>query len=416
MFVITLPKSSYARLAMGVLVLFSLLDAWNFLSPRFMPSAGGFLKFSSFVRIFFEIGILGLLWKDRFKMSTQTFQLFCISLILIGTSTLGFLLFQLRFPFNIPLSNFGICLNKYLFVFVCFYFLKVVFSNTHAHAQKSIYQVYEFIVYGNCASALIGMVLNLWWMKTYIESDRWGYQGAFTLQVNEASLFSVISLFYGIVVLVNEKRKLPFLAAVISTLLLGSKAAWGLMLVVNFWLIWRFYPKAGRLFLIVFVLVALFLMDVIIEKISEVPAVAFFIELSKSGYPIEKIIFSSRNELIEQAWLNLEYWGPANYLLGGGGLVTWGIGLPKWQTLITELDVFDVPLFFGIAGTILYIKGYLLIVQGVSRKFRTAFLVSFFLLACLSGHVFNSSINSLYLVLFLLKSQENTDNATLSST
>lgn len=405
MFVITLPKNFYARLAMGVLVLFALLDAWNFLSSRFFSSGGDFLKFSALFRIVFEIVAVGILWKDRFKCTRPVYRLLWIAFLLAGSSTLGFMLFQMRFPFAIPFSNFLICLNKYLFVFVCFYFLTTVFFKASNAAQRSIFQLYEFIVYGNSLFALTGMTLGVWWLRAYPESDRWGYQGIFTFGV-EATFFCIIALFYGVAVWSRENRKLPYIAAMVSCVLSGAKAAWALMLVINIWFLWTNYPRVGRFLLTATIVGVVAFINPLIEKISEVPAIAFFFELADKGYTLEKIIFSSRNELMEQAWLNMSYWGGLNYLFGGGGLVTWGIGLPKSQTLITEMDVFDVPLFFGIVGTVLYLKGYLSIFRTLHPQFRRIFVFSFLLLACLGGHVFNSSMNALYLVLFLLKTQE----------
>lgn len=405
MSVITLPKSSYARLAMAILVLFSLLDAWNFLSSRFLSSGGDFLKFSALFRILFEFATVGILWKERFKCSRQVYRLFWISFLLTGTSTLGFILFQMRFPFAIPFSNFLICLNKYLFVFVCFYFLTTVFSKISNTAQRSIFQIYEFIVYGNSFFALAGMVFGVGWLRAYPESDRWGYQGIFTFGV-EATFFCIIALFYGVVVWSREKRTWPYAAAMVSCILSGAKAAWALMLVINIWFLWTYYPRAGRFLLATTIVGVVAFIGPLIEKISEVPAIAFFFELADKGYTLEKIIFSSRNELMEQAWLNMSYWGGLNYLFGGGGLVTWGIGLPKSQILITEMDIFDVPLFFGIVGTVFYLKGYLSTFWILPSQFRRIFIFSFLLLACLGGHVFNSSMNALYLILFLLKAKE----------
>lgn len=400
------PKAllQYWKFAYGVLIVFAALDAWNFLSAKFLSAEGAFLKFSSAIRLMFELVVFYVLWKRGFRCNMRVARLARISILLAGTSSIGFLLFQANFPKAIPLANYLICLNKYLFFFIAFFFYELVKDSTDEQVYRKIFVVYEWIVSLNALLALVGFIGDIWWLRSYDDGLRWGYQGLFTFGV-ESSLFNVLALFYGIATWLGERRRFPYLMATISCLLSGAKAAWALMFVIHIWFLWRHYPRAGRTVLLMLITLILIFHQAIVEKIAEVPAVAFFFELSARGYPIEKIIFSSRNELMLQAMANMEYWTPWNYLFGGGGLVTWGIGLPKWQTFLTEMDVFDLPLFFGFIGSILLMYGYYLICRDVNSRYRNFFMLCLLILAGLSGHVFYSSMNALYMVLFIQKSQ-----------
>lgn len=394
----------YTKIAYWVICIFALLDAWNFASSKILLSSAAFLKASSGIRLLFEALIIAILWKRKFICSRISGKLLLISASLFVSSLVGFVIFQSKFPREIPFSNFMICFNKYVFFFLCYFF----FQNTQVRSSKAdyarVFQLYESIILANTAFAFIGYIGDIWWLRAYDDGLRWGYHGMFTFGV-EATFFNVLALLYGYVTWRTEKRKIPYLLALISCLLSGAKASWALMIVISFWMLLKAYPRLGVAAIALGTASLFAIHEILIDALSQISAVAFFFDLYARGYPIEKIIFSSRNELVMQALVNMQYWTNLNVLFGGGGLVTWGIGLPKGEVFQTEMDFLDLLLFFGFLGSTIFLYGYALIFKDIDKSYRYFIMACVAILAGLSGHVFYSSMNAIYFVLLIQKSQ-----------
>jgi len=352
-------------------------------TPLFSPSL--------FSRMVFEIlaliVILSNLNKQRFY-----FIVAALLLSICYVTGLVFYLMEYDFPFQYfyHLSLF----NKYFFTFIVYYFIyKLSESPTHIEKLQSFC---ESLFVLNSIFVIVGAAFSVQLFRSYVFMDyRFGYNGILP-SVNESSLFYFIALSYLYYKVFVLNRKLGVsIVILIAALLLGTKAVYGFILLLVVFHFFRvstlkakFYAFMGTIF-IAFLTVLVYrtgIADDIIE---------YYYFLYKQKGTLFSTLVTGRDIYFETKFYeNIEHWTFLNYFFGGQDQLRF----------LIEMDLFDVFLFFGIIGTMLYFTLFFRSVFNLNyrKKFNILFVLSYFGLAGLGGHFFASAVNSLYLVIFCL--------------
>jgi len=349
-------------------------------------------KISIFFRAFFEIFVIFCLFNGQ-KIDIYFKKLFLLLITLVSTSILGFLFLQIN-PLSAPFGTFIVNLNKSLFLFICFCFIFTIFEKLRDIQKRNIFKIYELIIYVNGFCAILGLIFDIPMFYTYAQRHRFGFSGFLPAQ-NEASLFWLIALFYGYIVLNEEKRKLPLIIAIAGSVLLGTKAALISVIVSLIWFGWKFYRKAFKIFLfagifIVPCLVSIFFKDNLEDMLNSYEYFQHYIYNIDRGTDALTILLSGRNTFMDTFFMQIDNWNFGNYLFGG-----------YLQTI--EMDIFDSLLFFGIIGLILYFICFGFVFRNINSNYRMIFVSLYFSMAALGGHVFWSAVNTFYIILFILR-------------
>lgn len=386
----------------SAIVLFFLADSVN---AYWRNDLDGHPKFSIFFRAIFEGG--ALIWMVFHQKHREISQKYLILILTLASCfIIGFGSFQIAFPQARLISSISY-FNKYIFVFIVFVFARCTLIESSASQRTVIYRVYEWIVACNSISVISGAILSIQWLRSYPTSDRFGYRGLIPA-VNEASLFWFIAVFYGITVYKEEKRLFPLIISLPACFLVGSKAALIFPSAILFVFIFRsrrtLIVKSVPLFALIAFILAWKNYDSITQWISELSILAYFVYRAEAGAGVITLLLSGRDALINNAILNISHWGWINWLFGGQDV----------ETYLVEMDILDVPLFFGVVGGVLYGLGYYLILRDIKTQYRNVFIIPFVAMACLGGHVLASAVNTLYLCLFVIRVSKDTPNTRLS--
>ncbi len=384
------------HIATFVMVVFFLGDVVNTLLWNIKGSPP---KFSILFRTLFEAAMLAALFLNG-KTSKLNQKMTLIWSAGMASAIFGELLFLIHYPTASFIEAF-LSINKFLFVFLLFSFFHSMFAMSDARGKRYVFACYEWFIYINAFAPVIGLLLGLQIFESYPVGDRFGYKGFIPI-ANDASLFWIVALFYGMVVYLDEKRILPLLCAIIASMLVGTKALWLLTPIALLVFTWKFFPKYGKI-LTLFAVVAvgvfgkLYLFDLLLFLEDKggfwgvvEPVVAFM-----QGEDVMPSLSSGRyaldgDSLSDRFHLNLMYWGPLNYLFGG-------------MYVGTEMDVYDVYATFGIIGSFILAYGFYTIFSHIRSSFRWYFPAFIMLLAIMSGHVVQNAMNMTYVCLFVLK-------------
>lgn len=280
---------------------------------------------------------------------------------------------------------------KYVFAIFIFLWLKIL-NMKWAQLMfgfELVYYICTFIV-------LFAFVFDIDYFLTY-NKNRFGFKPPFAAQ-NEITLFWMIGLTYFGDLFFNIKSRvnlLKFITVFLSALILGTKAMYGfvlcyIMFVSLFYL--RFSVQrsmfiafgAGIVTCVMFYFTGIFVFfrNIFIER----------------GFLSS--ITSTRSDLFEEYFYSLiANWKSWNYFFGG-----LYVKIP-----LVEMDIVDLFLFFGIIGTLLYF--YLirktLFNFNLTNSIGSFFVLMFFLIGALAGHILPSGLNAFYLALFCYYLQGN---------
>lgn len=396
--IITRDGKNLGFLISSALILFYMSDALNkyFQVRSSIVNAEGeifrdSLSVSIFFRLVFEVVFLYLIVRFYDKKRKQ-------GLMLIGGLFFSFIIGNLLFLLNYYDSNYSLShhltsFNKYIFVFIIFYAIKDIVNNTEA--IDKIYKILKKIYFVNSCLILVGLLLNINLFKSYYNQEyRYGYNGLIP-SINEATLFYMtgLSLFY--FNYITQKKDFWLLVlCILASLLMGAKAmylflflllAYHILFKANYWqkVVSTIIIIVGTITLIPFLLR---------DKYSYL--YDFFIyQYEKNG--LLQTLTSGRSLFVITRFIeNLEYWNFFNFLFGGTDQFKFYI----------EMDFFDLFLFFGAVGFVLFFVLYFKTLFGKLKRntFRLFFCFSFFLIAFLAGHFFSSALNALYLNITVL--------------
>jgi hypothetical protein len=378
------------------IIVFAFADTVN---SFLMPRGGGdeYPKFSIYFRMFFEVCVV--CWLIFYgKLHKNNLQIVAMLLSLFLMYFFGYCIFSNNTG-GISPYEFIYTFNKYVFVFVCFLFVYSSMRRISFSHRKTVFKIYELVIYAYCFCAVVlGFVLKIPQFFTYGEiGKRFGFIGIIPAQ-NEASLFIIVALFYGCFVYKQEKRLLPLMAAFISGILLGTKAAFMASLIIPAWFMLKFYPRIGRAVVITVLvcvaIIATIYSSLIVEYLYSLEVLSHFIYRLDKGVDILSVFLSDRDTFLEDRFFwNLSLYGNINFLFGGGKL-----------TLI-EMDFFDAFLDFGLLGSVIYLMVYFIMFGNIRKEYKFFFSFLFFSAAALGGHIFWSAVNSIYISLFICKSK-----------
>jgi hypothetical protein len=349
-----------------------------------------FQRISVIFRSLYELAFFALIlvFPNKARTTFLTILLFAFITFIIGQ-----LVFASNVTFPVSYMENILIFNKYFFVFIIYYGIYKL-QDHPGHFSRAI-RVMERLFILNAWLTLIGVIFGIEVFRTYVlQSYRFGYSGILWVQ-NEATImcFLAISYFYYKHFILGQKSR-QFLVVLVASMFLGTKSIYLFMVLL---LLFHFFShsslkaKVAVLFLsaCIYFFVYWFLQTETADKL-----LAYFVsKADRMG--IWYMLFSGRVSYL--AVVNdqiLQYWTFVNYIVGGQDQIKFMI----------EMDFFDLFLFLGIVGFIVY---FLLLFTTVFRfslkkPFNLFFVFSFMLLAFLSGHFFSSVINAVYLVLICL--------------
>lgn len=314
-----------------------------------------------------------------------------IVLFLIGISGV-FFIGQLSFN-NFTLGpNFlknCIYFGRYIFVFFVMLFLV---NNKHSFSPK-FYYVYEKIVILNSIIVITTIVFDLPIFKTYY--NRFGSSGAF-MTPSMITYFNAFALTYFLHKYINKRKNLIELILVsIVCFLTGTKALifFFLLTLFHFTLLQRLYAKKSFYMFFFGLIVLLILLK---DKITEFILVNFKPLLVVYE---ERGLISSLTSLRDVNFRNnffpviSEKWSLYNFLFGG----------TDFEIYRVEFEIFDVFLFFGIVGMLLYLFFYFKNIMNFNKmkRFGKVQMGILMLTALISGNFLNNAPIVLYLLIIL---------------
>ncbi len=371
-------------LTISALILFYLFDGANKILVTYnFP----FTRASIIIRVVYELIFLFVIiryinnFRIFFLVTTLCF-FFCF--------VTGQIVFSNAVAYTYDLTENIIIFNKYFFIFII-YFSIYKLKNYPLKLNHCI-NVLENIFVINSIAILVGVVTGLEFLKSYVGMDyRYGYMGLIPAQ-NEATLFYFIAVsfaYYKRFELGIRSKK--FYLIVIPAMLLGTKGIYVFFILL---LLFHFIYYATNLTRILTLIVASIGIIKIIEFVTSEKGRAllyfFYDSIEKKGW-LSMLLTGRDDSVNTDVVAVVDKWNIFNYLFGG----------QDQNLFLTEMDIFDVFLFFGIMGSLVYL---LLIFNTLFQvkaiyPFYVFFVGCFFLLAFLGGHFFSSAVNSLYLCL-----------------
>lgn len=345
-----------------------------------------FYNFSLVVKALF-IAYVALDLLKNFKTHKNTV------LFLIGISGV-FFIGQLSFNHFTLGPNFlenCIYFGRYIFVFFVMLFLV---NNKHSFSPK-FYYVYEKIVILNSIIVITTIVFDLPIFKTYY--NRFGSSGAF-MTPSMITYFNAFALTYFLHKYINKRKNLIELILVsIVCFLTGTKALifFFLLTLFHFTLLQRLYAKKSFYMFFFGLIVLLILLK---DKITEFIFVNFKPLLVVYE---ERGLISSLTSLRDVNFRNnffpviSEKWSLYNFLFGG----------TDFEIYRVEFEIFDVFLFFGIVGMLLYLFFYFKNIMNFNKmkRFGKVQMGILILTALISGNFLNNAPIAFYLIIVLNK-------------
>lgn len=328
--------------------------------------------------IIVSISLVNHVRASIFTMLLFLFFIFLIGQFLLPTDVRGFL------------SENLITFNKYIFIFIIYSTLYPLQSDD-VRLNKCINLV-ENIFLLNSIAVLIGPLTGWEFLKTYVNADyRHGYMG-FIMAQNEATLFYFLAVslaYYKRFIL--KTRSFKFYIILSASLLLGTKGIYLYLVLLLFF--HNFFYAKQRLLLILAIGVALLqLYRYSNTEEGRIFFVYFYNESLKADYI--SMLLSGRDILLKTSFFGqLDKWSFLNYLFGGQNVVQYA----------TELDFFDLFLFFGLIGSVVYMTlSFTTLFKFKNTKFTLFFVGCYFVLAFFGGHFFTSALNGIYLCLIAM--------------
>jgi hypothetical protein len=346
-----------------------------------------FVRISIFPRALYEFLFFAVIL--TFINKTRSAFLIILAVMFVFF-LIGQTIFSLHidYPYNFTENLF--IFNKYFFLFVVYFGIYKLQDNPELFAR--VIRIMEKLFLLNAYLALVGVVFGIDIFRTYIhQSYRFGYSGVFWVQ-NESTIFyyCAILYFYYKRFILKIKSKGIFVV-LLASVFLGTK---GIYLFMALLLLFHFaYHSSLKTKIYSFIImISVYWLTVWFMKSEQAKVLlAYFVsKMNKEG--VWYMLFSGRTRYLGE--INdkiLSFWTPLNYIFGG----------QDQSRFMVEMDLFDLFLFFGISGFIVY---FILIFSSIfrlrlTRPFNLFFFFSYMLLAFFGGHFFSSVITALYLCL-----------------
>jgi hypothetical protein len=349
-----------------------------------------FTRFSLLVRMIFELIIVGYLLQNLRKQNWNVF-------LSIGILFLGILVGNLSLKNYDFLSEIFVSFNKYIFLFVTYLFFSSFLDFNKNYFDK-VYKLLTIILSLNIIVIFLGFVFEIDYFKSFPKADyRYGYNGVY-FAGNESSfvLMIMVSFFY-FRAYYEQKSKIILILSILATMLSGMKAVYGFLILLG---LYHLVIKTNKRIFILsspFIVYAVYLISSYLQSEEFQILISYFLHtLDDKG--LLWMLLSGRQEFIDLKLIPLiNDWTLLNFLFGGQNI-----------TYLMEMDFFDVLLFFGAIGSIVYFYIFykLFIKKLLWHEFFTFFTFSILLLAFFGGHFLNSATSAIYFSLVIIYFQK----------
>tara|TARA_B100001564_G_scaffold230815_1_gene194888 strand:+ start:93981 stop:95855 length:1875 start_codon:yes stop_codon:yes gene_type:complete len=267
-------------------------------------------------------------------------------------------------------------------------FIKLIFTITvlslytvikeEKHTNTYLFVTFEWILLLNSLFIIIAFFADIELAKTYAGS-RFGYNGFFSSSATSSYLYIIYILSF-LVYMIHKpnfswKPGLIFL----SCIFVGTKALYGTIIFVIFYLLARYIKQqkiiSNKFIYFLFSAVLIFVMILFYRKYSLNNSLNEF--LSKLISYRDSLFFENTIPYVKQKWNFI------NYLFGG---------IENYD-LRSQMELFDVFFFFGIAGGLFYFYFFYQLFLNKSRLSIILIFVS--LIFLISGNFFANSFVAL---------------------
>ncbi len=314
-------------------------------------------------------------------------------LIFLILMSIFFLIGQYTFSTNGFDSNFFknlIYSSRYVFVFVLIlFFIEYPFN----FKSKIHLMVYEKIVLLNSFFILIGFIFNLKIFWTYY--SRFGFNGLFMVPSITTYFYALALTYFSYQYIKFNTKKLELFIVIITATLVGTKA---LLLFLLLTLIHLFFVKKLYKLKLFYILTSISIVAIItnINFISNILKNKYdTLHRVYEKYDLITMLTSYRNLRLKENFVPVisENWSFMNYLFGGTDFVKYRV----------EFELFDVFLFWGIIGFLIYFYFYFTKVISFKKtvNFGKIQIIFLLIIAMLSGTYFNNAPVTLYLLVVL---------------
>lgn len=350
-----------------------------------------FFRYGALVKTLFIFVIIFFYLKEVKTKINNVFIKWGFCLILL------FIINQYTIEEKITSRDFNFNIHYFFRSLYPFAFLTFFFSYNDLEVIHKWIRVFKFFIILNSILIIIGFLIEIPVFKTYYHSSRFGYQGLLLYHSESGYIyFMSLALFYSLYKKCKSKiNALLCILIMVCMLLIGTKKALFLFLLFLIYIIYD-NRKSWNVKSIFFVFFATFFATFYIKdylfNIIKITYSTLFNVYQKEG--LLTTFFSYRNEAVSERIIPFfnEYWGKINYLIGG----------PAFRTFRVEMEVFDVFIFFGFSGLIIYF----LFINKLIREFYSMegviMTIGILFAACFSGN-FLASINVFLIYIFILK-------------
>jgi len=349
----------------------------------FYLSEASFYNYSALVKGAFIV--FSLVYSFRYLTKEKVRLVYF--LIIFGLIFLIGQFFFNSFSFGVHFYENLVYFSRYLFIFI----ILLYFSDYQFLDENPIHlKVYEAIVLINSFLIIIGLVLDLRVFQTY-GSNRFGYSGLFMVPSVTTFFYALALTYFTNEFLLKREKLFQLLFIILICFFVGTKALLLFLFLTLFHIFLtkklykRVVPYATALFLAVLVLINYqSLKSYLIDKYEP-------LYLLYTKYDLITMLTSYRNIKLKETFIPLikEKWSFINYLFGG----------TDFEEFRVEFEIFDVFLFWGLLGSVLYL--YLYFRQVIKFKnlklFGKVQIIFLLIIAMLSGTYFNNAPIALYL-------------------
>ncbi|EGV43058.1 oligosaccharide repeat unit polymerase [Bizionia argentinensis JUB59] len=386
-------QGSLFKLFVSAIVLFFLGDVVRKISLYFEWE---FIRYSTLSKVIvlciflvFFIFNFKIYLKDKNAVKVLKWIFILIITFIIGQVCLNDTIQQ---PLNLFLNI------EYLTKYLYFPIIILLFSSLKYNIDylKKIIFIFEIVFLINAISILIGFCFDVSVLQTY-GIERVGYMGIFSRSGQTSFYFIMFILFYYSLI-INGKTKIniiKFIFFVTVSTLIGTKRIYLFLILLSFH--YFFFQQGYRKWntykiLVLTSLIGFYFKKKLIEIFNE-----FFYVFQKIYY--ENGFFSSLTSFRNELFFNIinefiiSSWSFVNFIFGG----------PSFQNyiFITGMDFFDLYLFFGMIGLIVYYKLYKALIDFKIQG--TFFYFFFFVLVIISffssAFIYDPYVNLLFFIL-----------------
>lgn len=286
--------------------------------------------------------------------------------------------------------------NRYIFVFALAVILHMYSENKGF--VVNIKQLFEGFIIVNSICIILGAIFDISMFSAYNPGDkiteyvpRYGYKGLLygANEVTGIYFLSLAHYYREILTYKRLKKILPFFIILISSFLTGAKAAPLGMLLVSAFYVYKYFRKT-----FFFVFVPTVILATIIAFTRYIDDIMEILSTISTSDSLLTIITSGRSDYVisNYNFIN-DQWTFLNYIFGDG-------------SLYSEMDFFDLYFFFGL-GALLYLALYIKTFIRYERSGNgLPILILMFFLAFLNGHIIQSAVVPVFLILYLISSRD----------